>query len=188
MNIEETEISEVLLLTPRRHADSRGYFFESWERARYAPILSSRADEPVEFVQDNVSRSSRGTLRGLHFQKPTYQGKLVSCLVGEIFDVAVDIRVGSPTFGKWVGRRLSEGNGSQLWVPRGMAHGFLVLSDETIVSYKCDAPYAPGEEGGVLWSDPQVGIDWPEEPSIVSEKDRNWPTLRELDSGSDHLG
>jgi dTDP-4-dehydrorhamnose 3,5-epimerase len=149
---------------------------ESWQQARYR-------DSGIgpDFVQDNLSLSRRGVLRGLHFQNPDPQGKLVSCLLGEVFDVAVDIRRGSPTFGQWYGALLSAENHRQLWVPPGLAHGFCVVSEQALFSYKCSAPYNPAAEGSLRWDDPEIGIEWPLdiEPEL-STKDRDAIPLREL--------
>ena len=132
------------------------------------------------FVQDNLSYSTRNTLRGLHFQNPHGQAKLVQAVQGEIFDVAVDIRAGSPTFGRWFGIRLSSTNHRQLFIAAGLAHGFCVLSQEARVVYKCSAYYAPRDEAGILWSDPDIGIDWPIETPVLSEKDQGYPLLRDI--------
>lgn len=146
--------------------DERGAFMELWSERRY------RDDVPATFVQDNVSRSRRGVLRGLHFQSPGAQGKLVSVLKGEIFDVVVDVRPEAPTFGQWTAVVLSDDNARQLWVPEGLAHGFLVMSDDAIVSYKCTAPYDPRSERTLVWNDPAVGVEWPHaEMPLLSPKD-----------------
>ena len=149
----ETELPGVLIVAPVRFHDSRGVFFESWNLRRYAA-----AGIPEKFVQDNVSQSSRGTLRGLHFQNPKAQGKLVSVLFGEIYDVVVDIRRGSPTFGKWTAVTLDAENGKQLYVPEGFAHGFCVTSDSAVFTYKCTDFYAPDCEHTILWNDPEINI------------------------------
>jgi dTDP-4-dehydrorhamnose 3,5-epimerase len=175
MNVEPLEIADVLLVKPRLFSDARGHFFEAWKESAYA----SHGIGP--FVQDNVSVSRRGVLRGMHFQNPHGQGKLVSALRGRIFDVAVDVRRGSPTFGKWVGAELSEANCWQLWIPSGFAHGFQVLSDEDVlVSYKCTDGYAPGAEHSVRWDDPALAIAWPATPTTVAAKDSAAPTLAEI--------
>jgi dTDP-4-dehydrorhamnose 3,5-epimerase len=161
-----TELPEVLRLVPRRFGDDRGYFFESFHAMRYAT-----AGIPEIFVQDNVSRSRRSVLRGLHLQQPRAQGKLVSVLEGEVFDVAVDVRVGSPRFGRWVGEILSSNNGHQLWLPPGFAHGFLVLSEEALLIYKCTEYYDPASELSIRWDDPRIGIEWPTRNVTLSAKD-----------------
>lgn len=158
--------------------DARGYFFESWSAGRYAD-----AGIAGPFVQDNISRSRRGILRGLHLQSPHAQGKLVSALVGEVFDVAVDVRTGSPTFGQWVGQVLSDRNHRQMWVPPGFAHGFLVLSEDAVFHYKCTDLYHPDCELTVAWDDPAIGIEWPLEPGrapVVNEKDRRGLRLADV--------
>jgi len=167
LNVIATELPGVLVVEPRVFGDARGFFMESWNGARYE-------EHGIEdhFVQDNLSFSSHGVLRGLHFQHPQPQGKLVSVLRGEVFDVAVDIRVGSPTFGKWAGVTLSEENRRQFWVPPGFAHGFVVTTESALFSYKCTDYYAAEYDGSVLWNDPQIGINWPVETPILSEKDR----------------
>lgn len=160
------QIPEVLLIEPDVFGDSRGFFMESWHKRKYA-----EAGLDTDFVQDNHSRSSRGVLRGLHYQLQQPQGKLVRVVTGAAFDVAVDIRRGSPTFGKWVGAELSEENQHQLYIPPGFAHGFCVLSEVTDFLYKCTDYYAPEDEHGILWNDPSIGIDWPGENFHISEKD-----------------
>lgn len=176
MKLTATEIPEVKLIEPRVFGDSRGYFFETYQSQRYAELGLD-----VDFVQDNVSRSQRGTLRGLHLQQPHAQGKLVWVLMGEVYDVAVDVRVGSPTFGKFVGELLSEENHLQLYVPPGFAHGFCVTSEAAIFAYKCTDFYHPEAEVGVAWNDPEIGIPWPIEAPLLSDKDRAHPPLAELD-------
>ena len=156
MRVIPQSIPGLLLLEPEVFGDARGFFFESWNSRAY-----SEAGLPAAFVQDNVSRSRRGILRGLHAQNPCSQGKLVQVLEGEVFDVAVDIRQGSPTFGQWNGTTLSAENKRQFWIPAGFAHGFLVLSDTALFHYKCTDYYSPGDEFAVLWSDPDIGIEWP---------------------------
>ncbi len=175
MQIEPTPLAGVVIVTPDIFRDRRGYFMETYHRRKYA---ESGID--VDFVQDNLSYSVRRTLRGLHFQKKRPQAKLVSVLSGEIFDVAVDLRPGSADFGRWTGVRLSAGNGRQLFVPEGFAHGFCVLSLRACVHYKCTDFYAPDDEGGILWSDPDLAVDWPVKSPIVSEKDGALPKLSEL--------
>ena len=176
MTITKTEISDVLLLEPRVFGDERGYFFESYNQRELETFLHKSCN----FVQDNRSRSVRGVLRGLHFQKPPFaQAKIVTVLQGSVLDVAVDIREGSPTFGKHVAVELSNENKKQLYIPRGFAHGFVVLSDTAEFFYKCDGFYESSAEGGVLFSDPALHIDWriPHDQLIVSEKDTQWNIL-----------
>lgn len=175
MEILETEIEGVLLLRPQLFEDGRGYFFESYNQQRF-----DREVRRVRFVQDNCSRSSYGVVRGLHFQRPPFaQSKLVSVLVGRVLDVAVDIRRGSPTFGRHVAVELSAENHLQLFLPRGFAHGFSVLSDVALFQYKCDNLYAPQCEGAIAWNDPSIGIDWriPADRVILSDKDAARPAL-----------
>jgi dTDP-4-dehydrorhamnose 3,5-epimerase len=175
MNVIETKLPGVLLIEPKVFGDARGFFMETWNRERYC-----EAGFPdVQFVQDNHSRSSRGVLRGLHFQLEHPQGKLVQVVTGAVFDVAVDVRIGSPTFGQWVGYELSEENHRQLWVPEGFAHGFAVLSDTVDFVYKCTDFYRPEDEGGVCWNDPEIGIDWPLSDVTLSAKDQALPSLSE---------
>jgi dTDP-4-dehydrorhamnose 3,5-epimerase len=176
MQVESTEIPEVLHVIPKRFGDARGYFVETFQAQRYAD-----AGIPGPFVQDNLSRSSRGVLRGLHLQNPTQQGKLVSVLEGEVYDVAVDVRVGSPTFGHHVGRVLSAERSNQLWVPAGFAHGFQVMSETALFAYKCTDLYAPAHEVGVLFSDPALGIVWPVADPVLSDRDRTHDVLAKID-------
>jgi dTDP-4-dehydrorhamnose 3,5-epimerase len=178
MKVTETKLAGVLIIEPQVFSDGRGFFMETWNQKRYAEV-----GLPASFVQDNLSFSRRGTLRGLHFQNPSAQGKLVYVLQGEVFDVAVDIRIGSPTFGQWVGVTLSAANKRQLYIPEGFAHGFWVTSDEALFAYKCTDFYNPQAEGGVIWNDPDIGIAWPGDKPILSEKDRNYPRLKELPPG-----
>jgi dTDP-4-dehydrorhamnose 3,5-epimerase len=174
MQVHKTKLDGVVVVEPRVFEDERGYFFESWAAQRYA-----EHGLPSDFVQDNVSRSRRGTLRGLHLQSPPAgQGKLVFVLEGEVFDVAVDVRVGSPTFGQWVSETLSSRNRRQLYVPPGFAHGFCVLSDEALFAYKCTAYYAPAAEVSVLWNDPEIGIAWPIMSPVLSKRDAAGTPLR----------
>jgi dTDP-4-dehydrorhamnose 3,5-epimerase len=175
MTVEETALPGVLLLRPRRFADARGHFLETWRRDRYA-----EAGIGADFAQDNASYSRRGVLRGLHFQQPHGQGKLVSVLLGEVWDVAVDVRAGSPTFGRWVGYTLSADNARQLWIPPGFAHGFVVTSPEAVFSYKCTDVYHPEAELTVRWDDPDVAVAWPVQPALVAEKDAAAPRLGEI--------
>jgi len=168
----ETQLSGVAMIEPKVFGDDRGFFLETYHQAKYAEIGIHGP-----FVQDNHSRSIRGTIRGLHYQLKRPQGKLIYVLSGEIFDVAVDIRPGSPQYGKWVGENLSAENRRQLWIPPGFAHGFCVLSETADVTYKCTDLYAPGDDYGILWSDPQIGIEWPVTEPVLSEKDRRNPIL-----------
>lgn len=175
MKIIETSIEDVLIFEPGVFGDPRGFFMETWSRDRYRD-----AGLDVEFLQDNVSSSSRGVLRGLHYQYPQAQGKLVQVLRGEVLDVAVDIRVGSPTFGKVETCLLSEENHRQFYVPAGFAHGFCVLSEMALFLYKCTEFYNAKTEGGVLWNDPDIGIDWPVTDPLLSEKDAKLPLLKDI--------
>nr|WP_227027722.1 dTDP-4-dehydrorhamnose 3,5-epimerase [Corallococcus soli] len=168
------ELPEVLLLEPKVFGDDRGFFLESYNAKRYAD-----AGIPGPFVQDNLSRSVKGTLRGLHFQEPNAQGKLVQCLAGAVWDVAVDVRRGSPTFGRWVAAELSFENKRQLWVPPGFAHGFCVLSDSADFFYKCTALYSPETERSVHWNDPDLAIPWPVSAPLLSGKDQQAPRLKD---------
>ena len=176
MKIIETAIPDVKLIKPRRFDDDRGFFSQTYHQRQYHD-----AGIPSRFVQDNWSHSSKGVLRGLHYQLKNPQAKLVSVIRGEVFDVAVDIRKDSPTFGKWVGEILSAENGCQLYVPEGFAHGFLVLSDEVDFQYKCSDFYTPGDEYGVRWDDPDIAIRWPEcgEP-VLAQKDLAAPFLKDV--------
>ena len=174
MEVTATGIEGVLLVKPRIWGDERGYFVETWQRRRYA---SEGVDLP--FVQDNHSMSRRGCLRGLHFQKTHPQGKLVMVALGEVFDVAVDIRPGSPTFGRWYGAVLSAANQHQLWIAPGLAHGFAVLSDVAHFHYKCTDYYHPEDEGCIRWDDPDLAVDWPVSGPQCSSKDRQGMSFRE---------
>ncbi|WP_447738173.1 dTDP-4-dehydrorhamnose 3,5-epimerase [Aeromonas veronii] len=177
MNITKTSIPEVVIIEPRVFSDDRGYFFESFNRQQFEDVIGYA----VDFVQDNHSKSIRNVLRGLHFQRsPNEQGKLVRCISGEVFDVAVDIRKSSPTFGKWVGVSLSAENNRQLWIPEGFAHGFIVLSDQAEFLYKTTSYYNPKLESSILWSDPDLNIAWPSEIPILSEKDKNAQSWNEF--------
>lgn len=178
MKIIETPLKGVLIIEPDAFEDPRGFFMETFHRQRYA-----KAGIDCRFVQDNLSFSVRNTLRGLHFQIRTPQIKLVQAISGEIFDVVVDIRPGSPTFSRWTGAHLSAANRRQIFIPRGFAHGFCVLSETAHFSYKCSEFYAPEDESGILWSDPDIGIDWPVKEPLVSEKDRRLGRLAELSPG-----
>jgi dTDP-4-dehydrorhamnose 3,5-epimerase len=176
MNVTPTELPGVVVVEPRVFRDDRGYFLETFSAPK-----SAEAGLPTEFAQDNLSSSKPGVLRGLHYQFPTGQGKLVGVAQGEVFDVAVDIRVGSPTFGKWVGRRLSAESGRQLYIPPGFAHGFCVLGDEpAIFTYKCTAAYDPNGQCSILWDDPEIGVDWPVASPLLSPKDADAPRLRDV--------
>lgn len=175
MNIITTDIEGILIIEPKIFRDERGFFMETWHRDRYA-----EAGLDVMFVQDNLSFSSRGVLRGLHYQHPEGQGKLVQVLRGEVLDVAVDIRRNSPTFGKTVSCLLSGKTGRQFYVPAGFAHGFCVLSETTLFSYKCTNVYNPQTEGGILWNDPDLAIDWPIAEPILSAKDAANPRLKDI--------
>lgn len=176
MNVTPARIPEVLLIEPQVFGDHRGFFLESWQQERYE---AAGIAEP--FVQDNLSRSSRGTLRGLHLQHPFGQGKLVQAFMGEVFDVAVDVRVGSPTFGRWVGYLLSGDNHHQLYVPPGFAHGFIVRSEVALFGYKCTGRYHAEAELGVAWDDPDLAIDWGTQDPVLSDKDRAMPRLGDID-------
>jgi len=178
MKVVNTNIIDVKIIEPRVFGDERGFFLETFQQERYQSML----DIDFEFVQDNHSRSVKGVLRGLHFQKSKPQGKLVRVVRGRVFDVAVDIRPDSPTFGQWAGVELSEENKCQLWVPPGLAHGFLVLSDTADFEYKCTDYYDPTDEGSLIWNDVDVGIEWPQIDVEIqlSEKDKNASTLKDL--------
>jgi len=175
MKVTESSLPGVLIIEPRIFPDGRGFFFETFNRERYGQHGISN-----EFVQDNLSYSIKDTLRGLHYQLPHSQAKLVQVLSGEAFDVAVDIRTSSPTFGKWTGVLLSSENKKQLFIPKGFAHGFCVMSGTVLFSYKCDDFYAPDCEKGILWSDPDIGIDWPTTTPLLSEKDRKYSCLKDI--------
>lgn len=181
MQIEKTALSGVVVITPRRFGDARGWFSETWNAERMA-----EADLDLAFVQDNHSFSAtKGTLRGLHYQRPPHaQDKLVRCTRGEIFDVAVDIRKGSPSYGKWVGEVLSAENGRQLLIPKGFLHGFVTLTADCEVQYKCTDLYAPDCDGGIRWNDPAIGIDWRlgGAAPVLSAKDEVAPLLADFDS------
>jgi dTDP-4-dehydrorhamnose 3,5-epimerase len=175
MNVIATALPEVLILEPRLFGDQRGFFLETYQLTRYAEHGISRP-----FVQDNMSRSSHGVLRGLHLQNPNAQGKLVTALRGRVLDVAVDVRAGSPRFGRHVAVELSEENRRQLWVPRGFAHGFVVLSETADFFYKCDNLYSPENEVSIRWNDPAIGIDWGIGAPSLSAKDADAPLLNDL--------
>ena len=175
MNVIKTDIEGVVIIEPTVYGDERGYFFESWSQREFDEKVRR-----VRFVQDNESKSKYGVLRGLHFQRGEHaQSKLVRVVEGRVLDVAVDIRLGSPTFGRYVAVELSAENKRQLFIPRGFAHGFSVLSETATFQYKCDNPYAPQSEGSIIWNDPSIGIDWrlPAEDVVLSEKDRHHPVL-----------
>ena len=179
MEYQKTDIEGVYLLKPKVFGDARGYFVETWKQADFDEHVGK-----VTFIQDNESKSSRGVLRGLHYQKSEWsQAKLVRVIKGRVLDVAVDIRKSSPTFGKHVMAELSDENKHQLFIPRGFAHGFLVLSDEAIFTYKVDNVYAPQAEAGIRWNDPELGIEWPIDPSevLTSEKDLKQPLLKDAE-------
>jgi dTDP-4-dehydrorhamnose 3,5-epimerase len=175
MNVIATAIPGVIVLEPKVFGDDRGYFLETWSRQKYEAV-----GIPAVFVQDNVSFSRKGVLRGLHYQHPQSQGKLVQVMSGEVFDVAVDIRAGSPTFGKSVGEVLSEKNHRQMYIPPGLAHGFCVLSDTVLFAYKCTDTYNAAAEGGIFWNDPDLGIEWPIRQPVLSPKDEKYPRLRDV--------
>lgn len=179
MNVIKTDIEGVVIIEPRIFNDERGYFFESFSERDFCKEVRE-----IRFVQDNESKSSYGVMRGLHFQRPPFtQSKLVRVIKGAVLDVAVDIRKGSPTYGKHVAVELTEDNHRQFFVPRGFAHGFAVLSDEAIFQYKCDNFYAPQSEGAIAWDDPDLGIEWgiPADKVILSEKDKHHPRLKDAE-------
>lgn len=178
MNVVTTKITDVLLIEPKVFGDSRGFFYESYNEKAFP----EKTGVSVRFVQDNHSRSAKNVLRGLHYQVQQPQGKLVRVVVGEVFDVAVDIRKSSPTFGQWVGYHLSAENKRQLWIPAGLAHGFLVVSEVAEVLYKTDEYYAPQQERSILWNDPDLAIAWPlESTPILSAKDQVGKLFKEAD-------
>lgn len=181
MNVIQTEIPGVVIIEPKVFGDHRGYFFESFSERDFCAQVKE-----VKFVQDNESKSCYGVIRGLHFQKPPHsQSKLVRVIKGRVLDVAVDVRKGSPTYGKHVAVELTEDNHRQFFVPRGFAHGFAVLSEEAIFQYKCDNYYAPQSEGAIAWNDPDLGIEWgiQAEKAMLSPKDMNHSCLKDTDSG-----
>jgi len=182
MKFNPTDLPDVIRIEPTVHGDERGYFMETWQARRFHEV---GIDD--EFVQDNLSQSSRGTLRGIHYQIEHAQGKLVRVVQGEVFDVAVDLRRSSPQYGRWVGELLSADNKYQLWVPPGFGHGFLVLSEAAKFEYKCTDYYAPQYERSIRWDDPDIGIEWPsldgEQPTL-SSKDADAPFLREAETYS----
>jgi dTDP-4-dehydrorhamnose 3,5-epimerase len=175
VNVIATPLPGAMVVEPRVFGDARGFFLETFHTAKFAA-----AGLPTTFVQDNWSRSAKNTLRGLHFQHPCGQGKLVWCVRGAVWDAIVDLRVGSPAFGRWFGLELSESNKKQLWVPPGFAHGFCVLSDEADFVYKCTELYAPENEQALLWNDPAVGVQWPVAEPLLSAKDQKGLPLAKL--------
>ena len=177
LTVEKTDIEDVLIITPEVREDSRGYFMETYQKKDFEAVGVN-----VEFVQDNQSASRKGVLRGLHFQKQYPQDKLVRVIKGAVYDVCVDLREGSETFGKWVGVELSEDNKKQFFIPKGFAHGFLVLSDYAEFVYKCSDFYHPNDEGGIAYNDPDIAVKWPMEEGlelIMSEKDTKWGGLKD---------
>jgi len=178
MKFIETSLPGCVIIEPQVFGDSRGFFYESYNEAKYREAGIDR-----RFVQSNVSRSARGVLRGLHYQWPHPQGKLVSVLDGEVFDVAVDIRQGSPTFGQWTGVMLTAENHRHFWIPEGFAHGFCVVSEHATFSYQCTDLYDAKADGAVRWDDPAIGIDWPVKEPLLSEKDARAPLLADVADG-----
>lgn len=179
MEVKKTDIEGVLIVEPKVWGDDRGYFFESFNARDFA----EKTGLNISFVQDNESKSRYGVLRGLHFQLPPYtQSKLVRCVKGRVLDIAVDIRKGSTTYGKWVSCELTEDNHRQFFVPKGMAHGFCVLSEEAVFQYKCDDFYHPEAEGGIAWDDPNIAVQWPisAEDISLSERDKHHPSFKEF--------
>ncbi|MBQ6876113.1 MAG: dTDP-4-dehydrorhamnose 3,5-epimerase [Lachnospiraceae bacterium] len=177
IKVTRCEIEGLCVVEPSVFGDDRGYFMETYN---YNDFKAEGLD--MVFVQDNQSMSVKGVLRGLHYQKQFPQGKLVRVVSGKVFDVAVDLRTGSETYGKWFGVELSGENKKMFYIPEGFAHGFVVLSDEAVFAYKCTDFYHPGDEGGILWSDPEIGVEWPIEPDaklIISEKDQKWGGLKD---------
>ena len=179
MRVKATAIPEVLIIEPDVFEDERGFFMETYHEKRYREMGID-----VTFVQDNLAYSVKGTLRGLHYQYPNAQAKLIQVIQGEIFDVAVDIRAGSHTFGKWVGVKLSVTNKKQLFIPTGFAHGYCVLSDTALITYKCSTFYSPEDEKGILWNDPDLKITWPIQNPLVSDKDQKLPSVNETTPNS----
>ncbi|MHC1767842.1 MAG: dTDP-4-dehydrorhamnose 3,5-epimerase [Verrucomicrobiia bacterium] len=175
MVVTRGELSGVLVIEPKVFGDTRGFFMETWQRPRYR-----EAGVSEEFVQDNLSLSRRSTIRGLHYQNPRPQGKLVSVLIGEVFDVVVDLRRSSPTFGKWQGITLSDSNRRQLYVPPGFAHGFAVLSESALFHYKCTELYSAEDERTIAWNDPDLAITWPVSNPLISRKDAQGTALRDV--------
>ncbi len=175
MKVTRCDIAGLLIIEPKVFGDARGFFLETWNEQRYR-----EAGLELNFVQDNMSSSRRGALRGLHFQNPRSQGKLVWAIEGEVFDVAVDLRRGSPTFGRWHGLNLSSQNRLQFYVPRGFAHGFAVLSETAVFAYKCTELYSPKDEMTLAWDDPDVGVKWPFDNPVLSDKDKQGVRLKDL--------
>jgi dTDP-4-dehydrorhamnose 3,5-epimerase len=175
MKIRQTELPGCVVIEPRVFGDERGFFFEQWNAARYR-----EAGLDLQFVQSNLSSSAQGVLRGLHYQWPNPQGKLVSVLEGEVYDVAVDIRRGSPSFGRWAAAVLSADNKRQFWIPEGFAHGFAVLSERALFHYLCSAPYDPAGDASLRWNDAELAIDWPLAEPQLSDKDARAPFLAEI--------
>jgi dTDP-4-dehydrorhamnose 3,5-epimerase len=175
MKVIETRLPGAVVIEPQLFGDARGYFYESFNQAKYRD-----AGIDVAFAQSNVSRSARGVLRGLHYQWPNPQGKLVSVLEGEVYDVAVDIRRGSPTFGQWAGVMLTAENKRHFWIPEGFAHGFCVVSDFATFTYQCTALYDPKADAGICWNDADIGIDWPLGAPLLSDKDARAPLLKDV--------
>ena len=177
MKAHETELKGLMVIEPDCFGDQRGFFMETWQKERYCELGIGE-----EFVQDNLSYSEHGILRGLHYQKPQGQGKLVFVIEGEVYDVAVDIRKGSPTFGRWAGHYLSGDNKRQLFIPAGFAHGFCVTGEKALFAYKCTDYYNRESEKGVIYNDPDLGIKWPVETPVISDKDRELPRLKDINS------
>jgi dTDP-4-dehydrorhamnose 3,5-epimerase len=175
MEVSKTSFEGVLIVEPDVFGDERGFFMETFHRQRY-----NQEGMGADFVQDNLSFSEKGIIRGLHYQFPNAQAKLVHVIKGEVFDVIVDIRKGSATFGQWISEILSDENKRQIYIPSGFAHGFCVLSDTAFFAYKCSDFYAPESEGGVLWSDPDLAINWPLDNPVLSEKDGQYPCLKDI--------
>ena len=178
IEVSKTPLSGVVIVENRVFEDERGFFMETFNQKRFKDV-----GLPAEFLQDNHSRSTRGVLRGLHYQYPQWQGKLVRVIRGAVFDVAVDIRADSMTFGKWFGIELNDENRLQLYIPPGFAHGFLTLSDEVDLVYKCTSLYKPEDDACIAWNDPDIGIEWPISDPLVSEKDAAAPRLSEISHG-----
>jgi len=176
LKLIKLHIPGLLIIEPDIFKDQRGFFMETWNAKRYA-----EAGLDVNFVQDNLSYSSYGVLRGLHYQQPNAQGKLAYVLHGRVYDVAVDIRTGSPTFGQWYGVELTAENKVQFYIPEGFAHGYCVLSETALFAYKCTDFYSPATEGGIAWNDPYLNIDWPVKYPVLSNKDANYPLLKDLE-------
>ena len=176
MKVLKPEIPGLLVIEPDVFGDQRGFFMETWNVKRYKDVGID-----VDFVQDNLSYSHYGVLRGLHYQQPHAQGKMVYVLQGRVYDVAVDIRVGSPSFGQWYGVELSAENKRQFYIPEGFAHGFCVLSETALFAYKCTDFYSPQTEGGIAWDDPDLDIDWPLKEPVLSDKDKKYPMLKSVE-------